>query len=86
MRRNRLLRRHARFVFFLAVFLCRLCFTLLTVDVLLCFSRRALDLAKFPGVKSADPFDTVKPEMAGLVDSIKSLLGVNHPLLSTVAK
>lgn len=43
-------------------------------------------MSKFPRASSLDPFDAVKPEMAGLVDSIKSLLGVNHPLLSTVAK
>lgn len=46
----------------------------------------ALDVAKFPGARTVDPFEVVKPEMASLVDSIKSLLGVNHPLLSTVAK
>ncbi len=54
--------------------------------LLMFYSRTGLDMSKFPRASSLDPFDAVKPEMAGLVDSIKSLLGVNHPLLSTVAK
>ena len=43
-------------------------------------------MSKFPRAGSVDPFDAVKTEMGQVVDNIKALLGVNHPLLSTVAK
>lgn len=45
----------------------------------------SLDLSSFPEVDSSDPFGLIQPDMRDLVANIKSLLGVDHPVLSTVA-
>ncbi len=46
----------------------------------------ALDFSAFPGAAAADPFALVAPDLRGINASIKQLLGVDHPILSTVAR
>ena len=46
----------------------------------------ALDLSAFPGAATTDPFAFVSPDLRGINASIKQLLGVDHPVLSTVAR
>lgn len=46
----------------------------------------SFDLSKFPNAASIDPFAIVGPDLNGINANIKSLLGVDHPVLSTVAK
>ena len=45
-----------------------------------------VDFGAFPGATSSDPFALVKDDIKGLVGSVKELIGVDHPVLSTVAK
>jgi len=49
-------------------------------------SEAALDLSAFPGALTTDPFSFVAPDLRGINTSIKELLGVDHPMLSTVAR
>jgi geranylgeranyl pyrophosphate synthase len=46
----------------------------------------ALDLSAFPGALTTDPFAYVASDLRGINASIKELLGVDHPMLSTVAR
>lgn len=52
---------------------------------LLLESRESLDVSAFPEIDSVDPFSIIQGDMRGLVDNIKGLVGVDHPVLSTVA-
>jgi geranylgeranyl pyrophosphate synthase len=45
-----------------------------------------LDLTGHPGATATDPFAVVSDDMAGLNANIKRILGVDHPVLSRVAK
>jgi geranylgeranyl pyrophosphate synthase len=45
-----------------------------------------LDLSAFPGAVGLDPFLLVGPDLRGINTSIKALLGVDHPVLATVAR
>ena len=45
-----------------------------------------LDLSAFPGAAATDPFSFVSSDLRGINASIKELLGVDHPILSTVAR
>ena len=45
-----------------------------------------LNLSAFPGALSMDPFASVSVDLRGINTSIKELLGVDHPILSTVAR
>lgn len=45
-----------------------------------------LDLTAFPGASALDPFDTVREELSSLNASVRALLGVDHPVLETVAR
>lgn len=49
-------------------------------------SSDALDLSEFPAALTVDPYARVAPEMARINGNIKALLGVDHPVLATVAK
>ena len=49
-------------------------------------SGGVLDLSAFPGALSMDPFAAVSVDLRGINTSIKELLGVDHPILSTVAR
>jgi len=51
-----------------------------------CATEGALDLSAFPAAASTDPFSLVAPDLAGINASIKALLGVDHPVLATVAR
>lgn len=46
----------------------------------------ALNLDKYPHVRSVDPFELVAEDVRSLSTNIKRILGVDHPVLSTVAK
>lgn len=50
------------------------------------FPQRELDLSAFEGARDTDPFSLVAADMQGLTGGIQELLGVDHPVLSTVAK
>lgn len=43
-----------------------------------------LDLTKFPGAESTDPFAAVGERLAGMNASIRAILGVDHPVLHKV--
>ena len=45
-----------------------------------------LDLSAFPDAATVDPFDLVAADLRGINGNIKSILGIDHPVLSTVAK
>ena len=46
-----------------------------------------VDFGKFPkDVESMDPFELVGPELLNINHNIKQILGIDHPVLSTVAK
>jgi hypothetical protein len=45
----------------------------------------ALDLSAFPAAHGSDPFADIAGQLAGLNSSIKSILGVDHPVLEKVA-
>jgi geranylgeranyl pyrophosphate synthase len=46
-----------------------------------------LDLSRFPSsVAHTDPFELIAPELRGINGSIKQILGIDHPVLATVAK
>lgn len=46
-----------------------------------------VDFGKFPiDVESIDPFELVGPELVNINHNIKQILGIDHPVLSTVAK
>jgi len=45
-----------------------------------------LDLSSHPGAAAADPYSLVGEDLAGLNASIRSILGVDHPVLSRVAQ
>jgi len=46
-----------------------------------------VDYGKFPKeVESIDPFELVGPELLNINHNIKQILGIDHPVLSTVAK
>ena len=49
-------------------------------------SAESVSFDAFPGANTSDPFALVKDDIKGLVGSVKELLGVDHPVLSTVAK
>jgi len=46
----------------------------------------ALDMTRHPGTVGADPYVLVADELAGLNSSIRSILGIDHPVLSKVAR
>lgn len=48
--------------------------------------RTSLDVSAFPRSGGVDPFELVEGDMRGLAEDIKDILGVDHPVLSTVAK
>ena len=46
-----------------------------------------LDLSRFPSAAlNIDPFELVASELRGINGSIKQILGIDHPVLATVAK
>lgn len=45
-----------------------------------------VDLSAFPGASGIDPFDLVHDDLRKLAGNVKDLLGVQHPVLATVAK
>ena len=45
-----------------------------------------LDMSAFPGAESMDPFELASDDMRDVSANIRDLLGVDHPVLSTVAK
>jgi geranylgeranyl pyrophosphate synthase len=49
-------------------------------------SNDHLDLSAFPGAGSVDPFELVSAELRGINGNIKAILGIDHPVLATVAK
>jgi geranylgeranyl pyrophosphate synthase len=61
-----------------------LCVNIGCTHMLVC-RHDALDLSAFPGAQSTDPFSAVSDQLAGLNASIKSILGVDHPVLEKVA-
>lgn len=49
-------------------------------------SADQLNLAAFPGAADVDPFSAVGAELRNINGNIKALLGIDHPVLATVAK
>ena len=53
----------------------------------LCRHRRVtLDVSAFPDADDIDPFELASDDLRGMTSRIKDMLGVDHPVLSTVAK
>ncbi len=48
--------------------------------------QAALDFSSFPAAATSDPFAYVSTDLRSINSSIRELLGVDHPILSTVAK
>ena len=48
--------------------------------------QAALDFSSFPAAATTDPFAYVSTDLRSINSSIRELLGVDHPILSTVAK
>ncbi len=46
----------------------------------------AVDYSFYPEATRTDPFALVKDDLNQLAGSVKELIGVDHPVLSTVAK
>jgi len=49
-------------------------------------SFERLDVSEFPTASRIDPFELAADDLAGMTQRIKEMLGVDHPVLATVAR